>query len=157
MESIKETLERHPIIIENEALRHGFTQIPNYVLRDRSLSLGARLIYTMLLSYAWQEKRCFPGQSRLAADLGVDERSVRRYLVELRESGYVDWKQRGLGKTNIYYILDITKRKIENKGARLTGHQRPVRSGQDFPFRSGRPCPVNNTQMKQTQNKNNQR
>ena len=117
MESIKETLERHPIIIENEALRHGFTQIPNYVLRDGSLSLGARLIYTMLLSYAWQEKRCFPGQARLAADLGVDERSVRRYLAELRESGYVDWKQRGLGKTNIYYIRDITK-KMKERGGR---------------------------------------
>lgn len=116
MNSIKETLERHPIIIENEALLHGFTQIPNYVLGDQSLSLGARLIYTMLLSYAWQEKRCFPGQARLAADLGVDERSVRRYLVELRDRGYVDWKQRGLGKTNIYYILDITKREKENKG-----------------------------------------
>jgi hypothetical protein len=115
MESIKETLKRHPIIIENEALRHGFTQIPNYVLRDGSLSLGARLIYTMLLSYAWQEKKCFPGQAKLATDLGVDERSVRRYLAELRESGYVDWKQRGLGKTNVYYILDITKRVKESK------------------------------------------
>jgi hypothetical protein len=109
MQSLKEVLEKHPIIIENEALRHGFTQIPNYVLRDKNLSLGARLVYTMLLSYAWQEERCFPGQARLATDLGVDERSVRRYLVELRDSGYVDWDQRGLGKTNVYYILDITK------------------------------------------------
>jgi len=113
MQSLKEVLEKHPIIIENEALRHGFTQIPNYVLRDRSLSLAARLVYTMLLSYAWQEERCFPGQARLAADLGVDERSVRRYLAELRERGYVDWDQRGLGKTNVYYIRDVAKRDTE--------------------------------------------
>ena len=110
MQPVGQVLAKNTIIIENKALRQGFTQIPNYVLRDCSLSLGARLTYTMLLSYAWQESRCFPGQTRLAADLGVDERSVRRYLVELRGSGYVDWKQQGFGKPNIYYILDIEKR-----------------------------------------------
>ena len=115
MRSVGQVLEKNTIIIENKALRDGFTQIPNYVLRDRSLSLGARLTYTMLLSYAWQESRCFPGQARLAADLGVDERSVRRYLVELRESGYVDWRQLGFGKPNLYYILDIER---ENKARR---------------------------------------
>ena len=115
MRSVGQVLEKNTIIIENKALRDGFTQIPNYVLRDHSLSLGARLAYTMLLSYAWQESRCFPGQARLATDLGVDERSVRRYLVELREKGYVDWRQRGFGRPNLYYILDIER---ENKAHR---------------------------------------
>lgn len=107
MESLGRILESNTIIIENKALRQGFTQIPNYVLRDEQLSFGARLTYAMLLSYAWQAGSCFPGQGRLAQDLGVSRRSASAFLRELRGARYVDWKRRGLGKTNIYRILDI--------------------------------------------------
>ncbi len=44
--------ERH-VIIEDEALAAGFTQIPNLVLRRPDLSPGAKLTYMVLLSYAW--------------------------------------------------------------------------------------------------------
>ena len=107
MEAIRHVLEETTIIIENKALRQGFTQIPNGVLRDRRLSFGARLTYTMLLSYAWQEGSCFPGQQRIAHDLGVSRQMVSLFLRELRGAGYVDWKRRGLGKTNVYYLLDV--------------------------------------------------
>ena len=107
MEAIRHILEETTIIVENQALRQGFTQIPNYVLRDSHLSFGARLTYTMLLSYAWQEGSCFPGQQRIAHDLGVSRQMVSQFLQELRRAGYVDWKRRGLGKTNVYYLLDI--------------------------------------------------
>jgi len=33
--------------------------------------------------------------------------------VELRKHKYVNWKRRGMGKTNIYYILDYKPLKIE--------------------------------------------
>ena len=107
MEAIRHVLEETTIIIENKALRQGFTQIPNYVLLDRRLSFGARLTYTMLLSYAWQEGSCFPGQQRIAQDLGVSRQMVSQFLRELRGAGYIDWKRRGLGKTNVYYLLDV--------------------------------------------------
>ena len=107
MESLGQILESNTIIIENKALRQGFTQIPNYVLRDKRLSFGARLTYSLLLSYAWQEGSCFPGQERIAQELGVSRQSVSRFLQELREAPYIDWERRGLGKTNVYYILDI--------------------------------------------------
>src|SRR3989304_3984496 len=107
MKSAKVILEKHTIVVLNEALRHGFTQLPRYVLKDKRLSFGARLTYAVLLSYAWQEDRCFPGQERMAKDLGTTDRSVRNFLKELKGHGYIDWKQRGLGKPNIYYILDF--------------------------------------------------
>ena len=106
MESAKNILEKHTIVVLNEALKHGFTQLPRYILRDKKLSFGARLTSAVLLSYAWQEDSCFPGQERMAKDLGAAERSIRRFLIELKEQGYIDWKQQGLGKPNIYYILD---------------------------------------------------
>jgi len=113
MESAKEILKKHTIVVLNEALKQGFTQLPRYVLRDSKLSFGARLTYAVLLSYAWQDDSCFPGQERMAKDLGTSDRSVRTFLNELKEHGYIDWKQQGLGKPNIYYILDYKPLKIE--------------------------------------------
>lgn len=113
MESTKDILEKHTIVVLNEALKQGFTQLPRYVLRDSKLSFGARLTYAVLLSYAWQDDSCFPGQERMAKDLGTSDRSVRTFLNELKEHGYIDWKQQGLGKPNVYYILDYKPLKIE--------------------------------------------
>ena len=31
----------------------GFTQVPNFILKSKELSVGAKLTYSMLLSYAW--------------------------------------------------------------------------------------------------------
>jgi hypothetical protein len=113
MDSAKQILEQHTIVVLNEALKHGFTQLPRYVLHDKNLSFGARLTYAVLLSYAWQEGSCFPGQDRMAKDLGVSRQMVNEYLNELKTKKYVDWERRGLGKTNIYYILDYKPLKIE--------------------------------------------
>ena len=113
MENIKSILEKHTIVVVNDALKHGFTQLPNYVLKDKRLSFGARLAYAVLLSYAWQEDSCFPGQERMAKDLGTSDRSVRTFLNELREYEYISWKQQGLNKPNIYYILDFKPMKFE--------------------------------------------
>jgi hypothetical protein len=113
MDTLKSILEKHTIVVLNEALKHGFTQLPNYVLKDKGLSFGARLAYAVLLSYAWQEDSCFPGQDRMAKDLGTSDRSVRTFLNELKKKGYITWKQQGLNKTNIYYILDFKPIKVE--------------------------------------------
>ena len=113
MEDLKEILDRHTIVVVNEALKHGFTQIPRYILRDKHLSFGARLTYAVLLSYAWQDESCFPGQERMAKDLGVTRKSINDYLNELKRCNYISWERRGLGKTNIYYILDYKPLKFE--------------------------------------------
>ena len=113
MDKVSEILEKHTIVVLNQALKHGFTQIPRYVLCDRKLSFGARLTYAVLLSYAWQEDSCFPGQQKIAANLGVTRQMVKTYLNELRKHKYIDWERRGLGKTNIYYILDYQPLEIE--------------------------------------------
>src|SRR5438270_13768502 len=96
------------IVIEDEALRAGFTQIPNAILRRPHLSAGAKLTYMGLLSYAWQDGSCFPGQDRLAHDLGLGRRSIVRYLQELQESGLLIVERRGLGLTNVYRLPRIT-------------------------------------------------
>jgi hypothetical protein len=88
----------------------GFTQVPNHVLRSKKISPGAKLTYAMLLSYAWNNEYCFPGQERLAIDMGSGERSVIRYIQELEAQRFIKIKRRGQGKVNIYE-LNLTARK----------------------------------------------
>jgi hypothetical protein len=112
MEGVKNILEKNTIVVLNETLKQGFTQLPRFVLKDKKLSFGARLTYAVLLSYAWQEDSCFPGQDKMASDLGVSRQAINGYLTELKNSEYISWERRGLGKTNIYYILDYKPIKI---------------------------------------------
>ena len=86
------------------ATSQGFTQVPNFLLKSKKLSAGDKMAFAMLLSYAWQNDFCFPGQRRLAEDLGLNERSVRRHLKSLEANGLLNIKRRGLGKTNIYEL-----------------------------------------------------
>ena len=58
----------------------------------------------MLLSYAWQEDYCFPGQKRLGEDMGLHETNVRRHLKSLEAHGLLAIVRRGQGKTNIYEL-----------------------------------------------------
>ena len=89
----------------------GFTQVPNVILKSTELSVGAKLTYAMLLSYAWQNESCFPGQETLAEDMGSGRCSVVRYLDELERQGIVSIKRQGLGKVNIYTLHAKVKSK----------------------------------------------
>jgi hypothetical protein len=105
MKQLGELLERNIKLIGADALsQRGFTQVPNAILRHRDISPGAKLAYTMLLSCAWHNDFCFPGQETLAKDMGVTDRSVRTYLKELETKGFLTIKQQGQGKPNIYHL-----------------------------------------------------
>lgn len=124
---LRDRLER--IVVENEMLRAGFAAVPYLVLRDTRLSVGARLSYAVLLMYAWQEGSCFPGQKRMAVDLGITDRHLRRFLSELRDLGYISWRKAMPGGTNLYVLHDV-KSKLKTKAKRTpasgrSGHRRP--------------------------------
>jgi hypothetical protein len=59
--------------------------VPLGLLPDRSLSAGAKLLYGRLLRYAGKNGKCYPSVATLACDLGVTERQVRFYLIELEQ------------------------------------------------------------------------
>ncbi len=94
----------------DRATQSGFTQVPNFILTNANISVGAKLAYAMLLKYAWYDDGCFPGQTKLAHDMGAGERSVRTYLKELDGKNLLEIIQRDLGKTN-FYRLHITLKK----------------------------------------------
>ncbi len=106
------------IIGADPVTRHGFTMVPNFLLTNTKLSVGAKLAYAMLLKYAWSDDACYPGQHKLAEDIGAGERSVRTYLKELESEGLLEVARRGLGKTNIYRLHLTVKRRGKLKGRR---------------------------------------
>ena len=107
------TLEKNLKLVGfDPMIERGFTQVPNLILQNPDLSIGAKITYAVMLSYAWNDNHCFPGQATLANDLGSGERSVRRYIKELETSGFIKIKQRGLGKVNLYELhARVKKRK----------------------------------------------
>jgi len=106
--------EKNIVLRGADALsRRGFTQVPNHLLRSTKISPGAKLAYTMLLSYAWQYDFCFPGQDSLAKDMGCAVRSVVRYIQELEKSLFIVVRKRGQGRPNIYELnLMVPKRSL---------------------------------------------
>ena len=98
------------IVGADPVTRHGFTQVPNFILTMKEISVGAKLAYAMLLKYAWGDNACFPGQLKLAEDMGAGERSIRTYLKELETAGILEITQRGLGKTKLYKLYLTIKK-----------------------------------------------
>ena len=123
----QEEPESNTLLIEDATLSHGFVLLPKLVLYARNLSRDAKLLYAVLLGYAWQEGRCFPGYTRLCDDLDASENMVRKYMRELEAVHLLSQRRRGLGRTNIYTLHDLRTSKIEvqepHQTAALEPHQ----------------------------------
>ena len=105
----------------------GFTQVPNFILRDGNLSAGAKVVYSMFLSYAWNNDHCFPGQERLAEDMGMSRSRVTEFVSELERAGMVEIQRRGQGRTNIYTIHFKVKGMVRRPDVgRPTSRSRPA-------------------------------
>jgi biotin operon repressor len=116
MKPIGELLKEKNLQLDtvNPVLQEGFTQIPNFILRDAKLSVGTKVAYAMFLSYAWHNDSCFPGQDRLAEDMGLSRSRVTQLITELEKSGLITIQRRGQGKTNFYKIHFQVKPKLFN-------------------------------------------
>lgn len=79
--------------------------IPNLVLQDQKLSLGAKVIFGVLCQFAGKEGLCYPRQETIANRLGVSKRQVINYLNELKKEKYIKATRQGQGKTNVYSFL----------------------------------------------------
>lgn len=103
---IGDLLKERTIILKDAdaATAQGFTQVPNFLLKSKKLTSGDKMTFAMLLSYAWQNDYCFPGQVRLGQDLGMHETNVRKHLKSLEAIGLLSIQRRGQGKTNIYEL-----------------------------------------------------
>src|SRR3954470_9538804 len=106
LSDLKKFQERQNIILKNfdPISAGGFTQVPNFLLKDPKISANAKVVYSMLLSYAWDNDRVFPGQERMAKDIGTSQPTIARAVKELEDNGWLEIQRRGQGKTNVYIL-----------------------------------------------------
>lgn len=101
-------LEENTLLFDSPDLRHGFVQVPAPVMKDTQLSSTDKVVYLLLLSYAWHSRRCFPGRALLAKDAGCNLMTITRSLAHLRERKLVRIERRGQGRVNIYHIRRLS-------------------------------------------------
>jgi transposase-like protein len=111
--AVREAPASDTILVEDASLPRGFVQLPKQVLYARNLSRDAKLLYAILLGYAWQDQRCFPGYQRLCADLDASENAVRTWMRELEDTHLISQRRRGQGRTNIYMFHDLRTAHLE--------------------------------------------
>lgn len=104
-------LERQNILLQgfDPVSAGGFTQVPNFLLKDPKVSANAKVVYAMLLSYAWNNNLVFPGQERMAEDMGSTKSTVNRGVIELQKAGWLEIQRRGQGKTNLYVLKFVVR------------------------------------------------
>ena len=88
-------------------IKGAWTAIPNKLLKDDRLSRDARLLGCMLYMHAGNRGVAFPSQDVLAEELQTSVRSVQRWLTELRNAGWIAWRQ--TLRNNEYTLLDTTE------------------------------------------------
>lgn len=81
------------------------------VIRDRTLSVNAKVVYSVLTTYAntGGKRACFPKIETIARDANLSQRSVKYALKDLRERGYIECRQRrstgGNQQSSIYTLI----------------------------------------------------
>lgn len=96
------------VVHSNPITQAGHVTIPNVVVLDDRLSLGAKMTYGYLKHLAWRTRNGTVESAlvTLCRDLAISENTARGYLRELSELGLVETKRRGLGLPNLYIVHD---------------------------------------------------
>jgi hypothetical protein len=116
MTPIGAIIERNIELVTSDPIaRSGFTQVPNFILKNGGLSLGAKVTYALFLHYAWHNDSCFPGQDRLGQDMGMSTSRANEFIKELEKAGLVEIRRRGQGKTNLYKLHFVVKKQRRSK------------------------------------------
>ena len=93
-----------------------FTTVYNQTARDTNLSLQARglLLYMLSLPGNWKVYR-----KQLAADNNINEKTVQKYMNELKENGYAEYiqtRKNGRLTGGEYYIYPIPQKHLKATG-----------------------------------------
>lgn len=91
-------------------------KIPLGMLRDRSISFCAKMIYGLLVRYAGSAGYCSVRQQKIAYDLDTSKALVKKGIKSLKDQKYIITKLQGTGKPAIYYFLWRNDFKLETGG-----------------------------------------
>lgn len=106
---------RRSVVVLDETLKRfgGSAVLPGCVLRDHHLSSIAKVIYGIMLLYAWEDVSKRDGAERrdvvqsLVIELGISEAKARRALYQLQNSKLISTIRVGQNRPNLYFIESI--------------------------------------------------
>jgi biotin operon repressor len=83
-----------------------FAQVKGELIFDTTLSDGAYRFYTTILYLSGKNGCCWYSQKELAEKMGLkSDRTIRNYIRECEQAGYIRVERRGFHQTNKYYPL----------------------------------------------------
>lgn len=98
--------------------------MPKWILKRKDISQGAKILYSLMASYAYDgSDHCYSSQSRLADDMGASLRSVQNYIRELEALELIQTKKSNSGSTNTYYFVlsDMVEFRANSSSSSNTG------------------------------------
>jgi len=110
----------------NNKIKDNFTIIPNDIIRNKSLSDRARFIFCYMASMPDDWKFY---QGVMAKELGYTKDTLRKYIEELLETGYLDREQRReVGKFDSYdYTLNFSPCTKKADTVKVRDGKKPIR------------------------------
>lgn len=139
-----------------EVAFRGFTQVPKCLItcqRQLGLTNGEFNTLLQLLSFHFfTNKDPFPSMQRIASQMNISERMVRRHVRSLETNGFIKRKYRK-NKTNEFRLIDLRYKLRDHLSIEgCTGQFSPPlwsdlssRNGQKSPILTGQVIPPNNT------------
>lgn len=87
---------------ENTNTQFTFAPLPNWLLKRKEISLGAKAVYARLLQYKGKNDYAYPKRQTLSEELGIQIRVVDRFINELTNNNLIVVKHVGCNRPNEY-------------------------------------------------------
>ena len=86
----------------------GFAIVPSSILRDPHLSLGAKALYGVIDSHQGDQSKQQLKIATLAGELGISDRTTRRYITELKAAGHLTTKV--TMRSSVFTVINPSRR-----------------------------------------------
>lgn len=104
-------------------LEEGFGPVARKVMRDPRLTIGAKGLYSYLVSFAGAGMVTWPKKTTICKELGIHHETYNKYLTQLIELDYVRVAPRrdpnGQFLGNLYTIVAVPKQAIDKNSFSL--------------------------------------
>jgi len=80
--------------------------IPNWLMLQKEITPGMKLVYARLCQFAGENGECYPSVTTISRETGIGESQVKDNLKKLKDLKLIESTRRGLGKTNVYIFLE---------------------------------------------------
>ncbi len=84
--------------------RGNFIMTPQFILETKTLAQGAKTVFAVLASFARSRSYCYPSQDTIANKAGASKNSIRAWLNQLVEHGFLKIAKNENGK-NVYHLF----------------------------------------------------